>query len=62
MWQLILIIVCWMTGGDNMARKRVNELLKKFAYDVTESNVNQACLWWTYQDKVPEKAKLKLRK
>lgn len=45
-----------------MARKRVNELLKKFAYDVTESNVNQACLWWTYQDKVPEKAKLKLRK
>jgi len=42
-------------------KKKANELFAKLALKATATTANSACFIWTYQPKLPEKAK-KLRK
>ena len=36
--------------------------LSTYGRYTAEKNVNQACIWWTYQEKIPETVFKKLKK
>ena len=43
-------------------RKEIEKILKKCADGVVRNNVNQACIWWTYQPKLPKQVQRKFLK
>lgn len=45
-----------------MRKNTLDTWIEKFAKGVARKNANQACIFWTYQEKLPDSVKKKMKK